>query len=199
MTPRIYQHRVNTLEALRQVPQTRGIEFDLRSDGNRVIVTHDAFTEGPDIEAFFPCIGARPCIFNAKCDGIEARVRELAQRHHISDYIWLDLAAPTAIALARGGERRIAVRYSEYEPLEAVLAFRGLVDWVWVDCFEHWPMNLEAWRVLERHFRICLVSPELQGHGAQAIAHWRGSLGGRDFHAVCTKRPEEWEVALPCV
>ena len=198
MTLRIYHHRVNSIADLLQVPPTRGIELDLRSDGERVLVTHDAFTQGPDIVEFFPLIGARPCIFNVKCDGIVARVQALAQRHGISDYFWLDLAAPTAIGLARGGERRIAVRYSAYEPLEAVLAFRGLVDWVWVDCFEQWPLDLRAWQELARHFRICLVSPELQGHGAQVIADWRLSLGGRVHHAVCTKRPEAWEDAPTC-
>jgi hypothetical protein len=50
MSHRIYQHRVNTVDGLRAVPLGLGVEFDLRSDGDRVIVTHDPFTDGPRLE-----------------------------------------------------------------------------------------------------------------------------------------------------
>jgi hypothetical protein len=40
---------------------------------------------------------------------------------------------------------------------------------------------------------LCLVSPELQGFDASAIAAWRASLGDLPFEAVCTKRPDLWQ------
>ena len=46
---RVYRHRVNTLADLETVPGDMGIEFDLRSSGNDVLVTHDPFTTGPTI------------------------------------------------------------------------------------------------------------------------------------------------------
>ncbi len=169
-----------------------GIEFDLRSSGDRVIVTHDPFTEGPTIEEYFPHIGARPCIFNVKCEGIEARVRELAAANGIEDYFMLDLSVPAAVKLTRLAETRLAVRYSEIEPVEGALAWKGRATWLWVDCFERFPVEEPAWSQLAAAFKICLVSPELQAHEDEAWTRLRASLEGRHFDAVCTKAPERW-------
>jgi hypothetical protein len=192
---RSYKHRINTVEALRAVPPTMGIELDLRSSGNDVLVTHDPFTEGPTIEEYFPHVGARPCIFNVKCEGIEARVAELAARHGITDYFFLDCSVPAAMKLARAGEKRFAVRYSEVEPIESVLAWKGLAEWVWVDCFRAFPGDAESFRSLAQSFRLCLVSPELQGHSKETDAALRESLRGREYHAICSKIPESWSPA----
>ncbi|MBL8611770.1 MAG: hypothetical protein JNL38_30785 [Myxococcales bacterium] len=193
--PRIYRHRINTVEALEKLPPDLGLEFDLRSDGDRVIVTHDPHTDGPTIEEFFPKIGARPCIFNVKCEGIEARVAGLAQSLGIEDYFFLDCSVPAAVKLWRAGNRRVAVRYSELEPVEGVLAWAGKATWCWVDCFERFPVEEPAWSRVADALRICLVSPELQGHGPEADARLRASLEGRTYHAVCTKKPESWGYA----
>src|SRR5262245_46007015 len=106
---RVYRHRVNTVADLTAVPETMGIELDLRSSGNDVPVTHDPFTTGPTIEEYFPHVGRRPCIFNVKTEGIEARVRELAAANGIEDWFMLDLSVPAAVKLARAGETRMAV------------------------------------------------------------------------------------------
>lgn len=189
---RLYKHRINTLEALSAVPLSMGLEFDLRSSGDDVLVTHDPFTKGPTIEEFFPAIGPRPCIFNVKTEGIEARVMELAEASGIRDYFFLDCSVPAAMKLARSGERRFAVRYSEVEPIEAVMAFRGKAEWVWVDCFQAFPGSAEDFAKVAEHFKICLVSPELQGHDEAKAKALRESLLGRTYHAVCTKKPELW-------
>jgi len=189
---RLYRHRVNTIEQLDSVPLELGVEFDLRSDGDRVIVTHDPFTDGPTIDEFFPRIGPRPCIFNVKCEGIESRVLETAGRHGISEFFFLDVSVPAAMKLVRQGEKRIAIRYSEVEPVESALAWAGKAHWVWVDCFTRFPTAPGAWASLAAHFEICLVSPELQGHGVESIPSMRASLDGLRYDAVCSKRPDLW-------
>lgn len=189
---RIYRHRVNDVATLASVSLHHGLEFDLRSDGADVIVTHDPFTRGPTIEEFFPHIGSRPCIFNVKCEGVEARVLEEAARNGIDDFFFLDCSVPAAAKLSREGETRIGVRYSEIEPLEGVMAWVGRASWVWVDCFTRFPTDAAAWANIKDHFRVCLVSPELQSHDEQTSAALRASLEGLDYDAVCTKRPEVW-------
>ena len=189
---RIYRHRVNTIADLDATPMSLGIELDLRSDGDRVIVTHDPFTDGPTIEEFFPHVGPRPCIFNVKCEGIEERVVSLAAKHAIDDFFFLDLSVPATVKLVRKGERRIGVRYSEFEPIEGVLAWTGKASWAWVDCFTDFPRDPVAWAKLAAAFRVCLVSPELQGHGTEAIASAREKLANLTYHAACSKRPDLW-------
>lgn len=192
---RLYRHRVNTVPELVATPLDLGLEFDLRSDGDRVIVTHDPFTDGPTIDEFFPHIGPRPCIFNVKCEGVEARVLSLAKQHGIEDFFFLDCSVPAAVKLWRAGERRFAVRWSEHEPLEGVLAWADKASWCWVDCFTRFPGDQAAWVEVAQHFQICLVSPELQGHGVEAIARFRADLGARPYHASCSKRPDLWTEA----
>jgi hypothetical protein len=189
---RIYRHRVNTVSDLEATPDTLGIELDLRSDGDRVIVTHDPFTDGPTIEEFFPHIGRRPCIFNVKCEGIEARVAALAAQLGITEFFFLDCSVPAAVKLWRAGERRFAVRWSEHEPVEGVLAWADKAAFCWVDCFTHFPGTDEDWAEVAARFQVCLVSPELQGHGVEAIARFRTALGRRPYHAACSKRPDLW-------
>ncbi len=154
-------------------------------------MTHDPHTEGPTIQDFFPLIGPRPCIFNVKCEGIEKSVIDLAAKHGITDYFFLDLSVPAAVKLARSGEHRLAVRYSELEPLEGVLAWRGLARWVWVDCFTRYPDGAKAWNEIAKSFRLCLVSPELQGHAGDVADAVRRGIPGR-YDAVCTKQPDRW-------
>lgn len=190
--PRLYQHRINTIERLSAVPSNHGIELDLRSSGDDVLVTHDPFTSGPRIEEFFPHIGARPCIFNVKTEGIEERVRALASQHEIGDYFLLDCSVPAAVKLARAGEDRFAVRYSEMEPEAGLEPWIGKARWIWVDCFTEYPGTAATWERLARHFRLCLVSPELQGHDDDTAERLRASLLDRPFHAVCTKLPARW-------
>lgn len=189
---RVYRHRVNTVADLESVPETQGIEFDLRSSGNDVLVTHDPFTTGPTIEEFFPKIGKRPCIFNVKTEGIEARVRELAAKHGIEDWFMLDLSVPAAVKMWRLGERRIAVRYSELEPFEGAMAWNGKATWLWVDCFERFPVAEPAWSELANAFKICLVSPELQGHTGETFDRLKAQVTGKRWDAVCTKTPARW-------
>ena len=189
---RFYQHRINAIADLQRLPLDVGLEFDLRSDGEEVLVTHDPFTRGPTIEQFFPHIGARPCIFNVKCEGIEARVLELAKQHNISDFFFLDLSVPAAWKLAQQGETRLAVRWSEVEPLEAALAWQGRAQWLWIDCFTRYPGTLADWRRLAQHFKLCVVSPELQRHGPEKSAELMSFLRDKPVTAICSKDRALW-------
>ena len=85
----------------------------------------------------------------------------------------------------------MAVRYSEYEPIEFALAFAGRARWVWVDCFTRLPLDRNTHRRLQEHFKICLVSPELQGHPRATIQAYRRQLEA-PVDAVCTDFPEDW-------
>lgn len=194
--PDLYRHRVNSLAELRALPAGQGVELDLRESGTDVIVTHDPFTAGPRLEEWLEVSGPRPLILNVKAEGLEPRILELVQAHGFTDFFLLDCTVPALMKLARSGERRFAARWSEVEPLDSVLAFEGRADWVWIDCFTRWPGTDAEWARLAQSFRLCLVSPELHGHGVEAIAAFRSSIAGRPFHAACTKRPDLWEIPL---
>jgi hypothetical protein len=61
-----------------------------------------------------------------------------------------------------------------------------------VDCFTHLPLNLESYRRLHEHFKICLVSPELQKHPREWIQLFRQQLHAMPIEAVCTDFGDDW-------
>jgi len=190
--PALFQHRVNTIDALTSLAPGLGLEFDVREGASGLVVTHDAFTAGPPLERFLEQAHGPPLIVNLKCAGIEGHVLRALERAGVGDFFLLDCALPTLVKLVAGGERRVAVRWSEWEPREAVERFRGRAAWIWADCFTRFPGDDDDWRALAADFRICVVSPELQGRPFEAIGDARRELANRPFHAVCTKRPLDW-------
>jgi hypothetical protein len=188
----LIEHRVNTIEHLRRVPPERGIEVDVRDYDGELRLIHDPLQSGERLEDLLAAYRHALVIFNVKCDGLEGRIMDLAARYGVRDYFFLDLANPTLINLVRRGVRRVAVRYSEFEPLEFALAFAGQADWVWLDCFTHLPLNPESYRRLHRHFKLCLVSPELQKHPRSLIQSFRQQLRTMPVEAVCTDFCDDW-------
>lgn len=188
----LIEHRVNTIEHLRHVPPERGIEVDVRDYDGDLRLVHDPLQSGERLEDLLVAYRHALVIFNVKCDGLEERIMELTARHGLRNYFFLDLANPTLVNLTRRGVHQVAVRYSEFEPLEFALAFAGQADWVWVDCFTHLPLNPAVYRRLHQHFKICLVSPELQKHPREWIQSFRQQLRQMPIEAVCTDFCEDW-------
>jgi len=192
----IVAHRRNLTAELAATPVELGIEVDIRSCGPDLIIHHDPFVPGESFEAWLASYRHRLLILNVKEEGLEDRLLALMARHGINDFFFLDQSFPFLVRTARRGERRCAVRVSEFESIETVLSLAGLVEWVWVDCFTRFPLSgEEARRLKQAGFRLCLVSPELQGRTApEDIAALRDLLQQReiDADAVCTKVPEQW-------
>ncbi|HPU14707.1 MAG TPA: phosphatidylinositol-specific phospholipase C/glycerophosphodiester phosphodiesterase family protein [Polymorphobacter sp.] len=187
-------HRRNTVAELLATPRHHGIEMDVRSWGERLVIHHDAFIEGEDFEAWLGHYAHGTLILNVKEEGLEARLLALMAAHGIERFFFLDQSFPFLIRTARSGERRCAVRVSEFESIDTALTLAGQIDWVWVDCFTRFPLTRsDAARLTGAGFKLCLVSPELQGRDAETgIAALRAEVAGFDIAAVCTKRPDLW-------
>jgi hypothetical protein len=189
-------HRVNTVEKLLNTPEEYGVELDLRDRGDRLILQHDPFSDGEDFDEYLRHYHHGLLILNIKSERIEHRVLESVRRVNVRDYFFLDCSFPMIRALVREGEHRIAVRYSEFEPVESVLALAGQVTWVWVDCFTRMPLDDRTYGQLKRNFKLCAVSPELQGRDVATIADYSRQLAPFPVDAVCTKRPDLWQAAM---
>jgi len=194
---KLISHRRNTIQDLNSTPQKYGVEVDIRSCGEQLIIHHDPFVDGESFEDWIAAYQHGTLILNIKEEGLEGRLISLMQTHGIDDYFFLDQSFPFLVKWAKAGERHCAVRVSEFEVIETALTLAGKVDWVWVDCFNYFPLSHEdAQRLKNANFRLCLVSPELQGRDAETeIPQLMQLLGERDIQAdaVCTKRPDLWE------
>lgn len=196
-------HQRNTIEELKITPREYGVEVDIRSNDGRLIIHHDPFISGEDFEAWLRHYNHSTLILNVKEEGLEDRLIKLMKKYHIENYFFLDQSFPFLIKWSKLNEHNCAVRVSEYESIETALALAGKVDWVWVDCFTHFPLLCrDAERLQGAGFKLCLVSPELQGRSAKVeIPMLVNLLYERSIkpEAVCTKQPELWKKCLQYV
>jgi len=192
-------HRRNTLEELNATPYQYGVEVDIRSFGEQLIIHHDPFVLGTVFEDWLAAYQHGTLILNVKEEGLEAKLISLMKTYGIEDYFFLDQSFPFLVKWAKAGERRCAVRLSEFESIETALTLAGKVDWIWVDCFTRFPLNQDdAHQLKNAGFKLCLVSPELQGRDPNVeIPQLIKTLHHLDISpdAVCTKRPDLWESA----
>jgi hypothetical protein len=192
----IIMHRRNTIKLLADVPEEYGVEVDIRSHGDNLILHHDPFERGVVFERWLEYFKHQTLILNVKEEGLEDRLEELMCNFGIGDYFYLDQSFPFLVKTSSKGESRSAVRVSEYEGFTCARALAGKVQWVWVDCFNTFPLTGQtAGELKELGFKLCIVSPELQGRPDEAeVVKMRAAISdlGVSIDAVCTKVPSLW-------
>lgn len=189
----IIEHRVNWINSsgktnLVDVPAAHGVEIDIRHDPttDRLYLHHDPQTaEGlkscvylDDYLKVFAKQRNAFVILNVKEAGIEKRCADLAAENGISPdrYFLLDVEFPFLYAATRGTRpdgfttKSIAVRYSEAEPIEATLAQKGFVDWVWIDVNTCLPLDVDSVEKM-RGFKTCLVGPDRWGRPQDIVPY----------------------------
>ena len=194
---KIIFHRRNTITDLNATNRNYGVEVDIRSFGDRLIIQHDPYVSGECFETWLKAYKHGTLILNVKEEGLEERLVKLMESVEISDFFFLDQSFPFLVKLSSMGETRCAVRVSEYESIDTALSLKGKVDWVWVDCFNKFSLSTVEFKILKRaSFKLCLVSPELQGREAKIeIPRMANLIKERNISldAVCTKNPDIWQ------
>lgn len=190
------KHRVNGIQELKKISKNYGVEIDLRSYKNKLILNHEPFEDGVIFENWLEDFDHKYLILNVKEEGLEDRCAYLMEKHQISNYFFLDQSMPMLIKTSSRGNDKTAIRYSLYESLETVLNFKGYVEWIWIDYYENYPLNEEIIDLLKKNnFKTCLVSPELQGKTMEVVIEAQKSIVNfrKNIDAVCTKYISSWE------
>lgn len=198
--PAFILHRVNTIDQLKEVPKELGVEIDLRASGTNIVLHHDPYCNGEDFAAWLDYYDHDQIILNVKEEGIEKKIAEMLEERGIEKYFFLDVSFPFMIWLSNEGMNRFAVRYSEFESIETVLAMRGRAEYVWVDCFEKMLLTRETYdQINGAGFKTCLVSPELQKHDISNIHEYAEDMNRQKIKvdAICTKNPDVWKKYYP--
>ena len=192
----IIAHRINTIKLLEETPIDLGIEVDIRSENNNLIIHHDPMTYGESFKDWMKAFEHRTLILNVKEEGLEEPLIQLMNQYNVEDYFFLDQSFPFLRKTALLGESRCAVRVSEYENIETALSLSGMVEWVWVDCFNKFPLSYTDFqKLVNAGFKICIVSPELQGRTETThVVKFRNDIEllGIVGDAICTKYPDLW-------
>ena len=155
-------HKINTIKGLNQIPKEYGCEIDIRTDGSRLILNHDPFTSGDLLTDYLDEYNNGTLVLNIKESGIEDIILEEVKKRGIKSYFLLDVEFPYLFSATKKGERNIAVRFSEKEPIENVVQFKDQLDWVWIDTITQLPINESNHNFL-KNFKTCLVCPSRWG------------------------------------
>jgi len=198
-------HRINTIPELKLISPEYGIEVDIRDHPTQgVILCHDPFPSGgiTRLENFLKHFKHKMMIVNVKSERIEHEALKLLKKSGIENFFFLDSSFPMVYKLAKTeNENRIALRFSEIEGLDTLENMKDCVKWVWVDCFTSFPLTKSISDKLKQwNYKICIVSPELQGHSIEKITDFSNKIRGEGVHidAICTKHYNinMWKTAL---
>ena len=76
---KLIAHRRNTLAELNVTPTGYGVEVDIRSYADKLVIHHDPFVAGESFEAWLAAYRHGTLILNVKAEGLEARLIDLMQ------------------------------------------------------------------------------------------------------------------------
>ena len=196
----LISHRRNTITELQATDIRYGVEVDIRSYGGDLVIHHDPFVNATPFESWLREYNHGTLILNVKEEGLEDKLLDLMREHNIDNFFFLDQSFPFLVKTASSGESRCAIRVSEFESIDTALTVSGKVDWVWIDCFSKFPLDNNQYSQLkDAGYKLCLVSPELQGRLSQdEIVDMAKLLNEQEIvvDAICTKNIDVWEMIL---
>ena len=166
----IIAHRINLISELNNIPVKYGCEIDIRSQGSQLILNHEPYFSGDKLIDYLDNYKHGLLILNIKEAGIEDDVLKLVRDREIPSFFLLDIEFPYLYKASRSGERAMAVRFSEDEPIELVQKYNSLVDWVWIDTNTMLPLNEENIKYLSE-MQSCIVCPERWGRPEDIISY----------------------------
>ena len=193
-------HRVNSINNLKLLNKNYGAEIDVRISNGKLILAHDPFQDGPSFIDWLKFYSHGLLIVNVKEEGLEPYVKDTLNEYNIKNYFLLDQSIPFILKYSTIMDNNVAVRFSEYETVETLLKFKNIAKWVWIDCFNQYPLDKFSINILKKNsFKTCIVSPELQARTDDKLVFEAANLFKKlNFipDAICTKKIQVWESCL---
>lgn len=155
-------HRINKIKDLKSIPQKYGVEIDIRSFNKKLILSHDSQKNGDNFKKYLKNYNHSFLVANIKEAGIENQVIKEIKKAKIKNFFLLDVEFPYLYRAKKTGQKNIAVRFSEEEPIETVKKYINKVKYVWIDTFTKLPINKKNYLILNK-FHKSLVSPDRWG------------------------------------
>lgn len=194
----VVRHRINSKEELIRIPYKYGVEIDLRTKDNKLILNHDPFKMGELFSDWIKEYKHSLLILNVKEDGLEDKIIKTLNDHKISNYLFLDQPIPSQVKYFRSKAYKSLIRYSEYEKLTLLKMNEGK-KFIWVDSFHSLTFTDEFLDIYNKdQLNIIIVSPELQGRNKEEIISMQEiiKINEIEVFAVCTKYPYLWSNCL---
>tara|TARA_Y100000389_G_C17454056_1_gene516831 strand:+ start:1017 stop:1604 length:588 start_codon:yes stop_codon:yes gene_type:complete len=152
-------HRINKIKDLKLLPKNFGAEVDIRSNGSKIILNHEPFKKGDEFKNYLENYKHKTLVLNLKEAGFENEIIRLVKKFRIKSYFLLDVEMPYMYKATNSGQKNIAVRFSEYEPIDLVKNFKNKLKWIWIDTPTKLPIDKKNLKIIS-YFKSCLVCPE---------------------------------------
>ena len=195
--PLIYAHRglwrsteqQNSQEAIEAArPSGYGIETDLRSKNNSLVISHDPYGALNPLFVDEIDFSEIPMALNIKEDGLLQQYGAFIQKYPSQHTFLFDGSIPEMVKIKEKGLPH-ALRLSEFEtelPWES--------QFLWIDGFKSdwWTKSPRILNLIEKHF-VVFVSPELHGRAIETawdFFHLLHSKGIAHF-GICTDHPDK--------
>ena len=165
-----YSHRINSLDQLKNVDKSFGVEIDVRDYKSDLILSHDPFQKKIIyLEEYLSSLGGRNIIANIKSERIEEKFVEMKKKFAPdSEYFFLD--SSFSMISNFGCIYNFASRFSEFESLDTSINLlkNSLINWIWIDTFFSFPITRENInKINSLKVKKCFTSPDLLGRESQ--------------------------------
>ena len=165
-----YSHRINSLDQLKKVDKSFGVEIDIRDYKSDLILSHDPFPKKIIyLEEYLPFLKGRNIIANIKSERIEKKFVEMKKKlAPDSEYFFLD--SSFSMISNFGTNYNFASRFSEFESLDTSINLlkNSLINWIWIDTFFSFPISKENInKINSLQIKKCFTSPDLLGRESQ--------------------------------
>ena len=191
----IIRHRINSINDLLDTSSDYGVEIDLRSSGQELVLEHDPFRNGTKFSDWLKHYRHKYLIVNLKEDGLETKAINTLNDFGVQNFFFLDQSFPSLYKLSRIAPEYCSARVSDFEPVIPALSLKP--GWLWFDSHSGgWEYLVDSFDAIKNiQIKTCLVSPELQRLNAINELEMLKSILIKyaiNFDAVCTKFPELW-------
>jgi len=182
-------HRVNNSSKLLSIPKKYGVEIDVRDYKNKLILNHDPFKNGENLENFLNNYNHNTLIVNVKSEFIELKILKLLNKFKIKNYFFLDSSYPVIINLSKKKIKKFAIRVSDYESFDNVYKIHPNCKWIWLEIFKKVNLKKKDLNYIKKNkIKICLVSPELHNKKKDLLKIKKFVQKNKiQVFAVCTK------------
>ena len=157
-------HRQNKLKNLKSLldDDVRGVEIDLRSNGNKIIISHDPFLNGLDFEKNIKKLKNFFLIIDVKSTGFSEKVLKILNKEKIK-FLFLNLiGSEQNYLIKKKYSKNLFLRFSSIEKPDLSIKDFKRIKWIWFDFFNGKYITIKDYNYIKKNKKnICLTSPDL--------------------------------------
>ena len=186
-------HRLNTKEKISKIKKFdfKGVEIDVRTDSNNIIMTHDPFKKGLNFIKNIKLFKNYFLIIDIKSTGISKKIYKILIKKKMK-FLFLNLISQEFVEMIKlGYSNHLFLRFSLYEKFDLNNKILKKINWVWFDFFNNVYIKKKEYKYIKKYRKkICITSPDLLDKDSKAIIKLINHLNKNKIKIdmVCVKK-----------